>query len=129
MSERTIRPRPGDLERATRPHDPVRSGEFVGVGGPELCDLCGLSVTNLTIHNGLPTRREGPDDGHTFRFTWCSRGSSKVVGDEHCKDAPQFNEDLAVTIEVRAWSLKAAIEKLGQLPFPVLMGHETEGNP
>lgn len=69
---------------------------------------------------------EGPDDGHTFRFTWCSRGSHKVVGDEHHQDSPQFDEDLAVTIEVRAWSLKAAIEKLGQLPLPVLIGHDDE---
>ena len=67
---------------------------------------------------------ETPDHGHTFRFTWCSRGSSKVVGDLEYHDSPQFNEDLAVTVEVRAWNLKAAIEKLGRLPFPVLMGHD-----
>lgn len=52
MTERTIRPRPGDLEAAARPHAPVRSGEFIGT--VELCDLCGLSFTNLTIHVGLP---------------------------------------------------------------------------
>ena len=38
----TVRPRPGDLEAATRRHPPVRSGRYVGTG-IELCDLCNLS--------------------------------------------------------------------------------------
>lgn len=73
-----------------------------------------------------PAKEETPDDGHTFRFTWCSRGSYQVAGDEHYTDAPAFGEDLAVTVDVRAWSLRAAIEKLGRLPFPVLMGADQE---
>lgn len=41
--ETVIRPRPGDLEAACTPHAPVPSGEYVGLCGPERCDLCGLS--------------------------------------------------------------------------------------
>jgi hypothetical protein len=40
------------MEAAAQPHTPVHSGEYVG--SVELCDLCGMSISNLTIHLGLP---------------------------------------------------------------------------
>lgn len=70
-----------------------------------------------------------PDDGHTFRITFDVRGSSKVVGDPHFTDAPEYS-GLPHTIEVRAWSLRAAFAKLlNDVPFAVLMGEETAGEP
>ena len=50
-----VRPRPGDLEAATRQHLFVRSGEHHGRTGVEICDLCGLSWSNERIHpNRIP---------------------------------------------------------------------------
>lgn len=46
----TIRPRKGDLEAATSPHPFRPSGEFVGYGTGEKCDLCGLVQRGTWIH-------------------------------------------------------------------------------
>lgn len=48
MRERIIRPRKGDLEAATEPHESVPSGEYAG--RVEICDLCGLSRANRLMH-------------------------------------------------------------------------------
>lgn len=66
---------------------------------------------------------EGPDDGHTFRITFDSRGSYSVVGDEHHTDAPDFH-GVPHVVEVRAWNLRDALRKAANLPFDVLMGTE-----
>jgi hypothetical protein len=48
---RTIRPRPGNLEAATRPHTFVPSGEFLQFGNRmERCDLCGLIQRGTRMH-------------------------------------------------------------------------------
>ena len=60
---------------------------------------------------------DGPDDGHTFRITSVSRGSYKVVGEEHHSDAPYFEVDFPFVVEVRAWSLTDAMRKAADLPF------------
>ena len=51
MNDSKIRPRPGDLEAACKPHAPVPSGERVTLLGPERCDLCGLSWGS-PLHGG-----------------------------------------------------------------------------
>jgi hypothetical protein len=56
------------------------------------------------------------DEGHTFEFTVRIRSSSKVTGDEHYHDAPEFGEPLAVQM-VRAWSLREALTKLIRQPL------------
>jgi hypothetical protein len=58
---RTIRPRPGDLEAATRPHVPVPSGQYVGAS-VEVCDLCGCSFTNQSAHPSLATHPDAQED-------------------------------------------------------------------
>lgn len=77
---------------------------------------------------GGPITDHAPDDGHTFRITFDVRGSSKVVGDPHFTDAPAYS-GLPHTIEVRAWSLLAALRKALDTPFAELMGEETAGEP
>lgn len=62
---------------------------------------------------------ETPDDGHTFRISVCSRMSSKVVGEPHHTDSPQFDDDLVNLVEVRAWSLSEALEKAALMPLSV----------
>lgn len=64
---------------------------------------------------------EPADEGHTFRISFESRGSYKVVGDEHHHDAPDFDGGVH-TVEVRAWNLRDALVKASELPFSVLMG-------
>lgn len=85
-----------------------------------------IGATEGSLPPAKVAAEETPEHGHTWRFTYSCRGSSKVVGDLEYHDSPDFWDDLAVTVEVRAWNLKAAIEKLGRLPFPVLMGHDEE---
>lgn len=57
---------------------------------------------------------EGPEDGHTFRLEAHSRGSYSVVGVEGHTDADWMGEPPLV-LEVRAWSLKAALLKAAGL--------------
>lgn len=64
----------------------------------------------------------GPEFGHTFRFRFDIRPSSKVVGDPECTDAPDFMGPVS-EIQVRAWNLRDALRKAADLPFGVLMGH------
>lgn len=45
-----VRPRFGDLEAATRPHESIPSGEYVGRNYVEVCDLCGLTRANRVMH-------------------------------------------------------------------------------
>lgn len=66
---------------------------------------------------------EGPEAGHTFRFRFDIRGSSKVVGDPEYTDAPDFMGPVH-EIQVRAWNLRDALRKAADLPFAVLMGTE-----
>lgn len=62
----------------------------------------------------------GPEAGHTFRFLWDSRGSSKVVGDADYTDAPHF-DGVPHQIEVRGWSLVEALRNAAELPFATLV--------
>lgn len=59
---------------------------------------------------------EGPDDGHTFRLHVLSRMSSTIVGEEHHTDAPNFGR-AALTLDVRAFDLPAALRKAAALPL------------
>lgn len=63
----------------------------------------------------------GPEGGHTFRFLWESRSSSKVVGDRLYSDAPGYTGGLRM-FAVRGWSLRDALTMAAGLPFEVLMG-------
>lgn len=67
-----------------------------------------------------------PDEGHTFRISYESRGSYSVVGDEHHTDAPDF-DGIVHTVEVRAWNLRDALKKAADLPFNVLIGEVDAG--
>jgi hypothetical protein len=58
---------------------------------------------------------EGPDDGHLFRLTVTGRMSSRVVGDEHHIDADW--EGPAMTLDVRAWSLRSALRRAARMPL------------
>lgn len=58
---------------------------------------------------------EGPDDGHEFTFAVAIRGSSIVEGETHHTDAPE--SQLFGYVQVRAWSLPAALAKVAQLPL------------
>lgn len=62
-----------------------------------------------------------PDDGHTWAITIGCRSSSKVVGDEHHTDAPQWDDD-TVTVEVRAWSLRDALDKVTAQEYMRILG-------
>lgn len=66
---------------------------------------------------------DSPEDGHTFRFRFDIRGSSKVVGDPQRTDGPDFMGPVH-EIQVRAWNLRDALRKAADLPFGVLMGTE-----
>lgn len=46
----TVRPRPGDLEKAAHPHTFQPSGERAGASQAEKCDLCGLVQRGTYIH-------------------------------------------------------------------------------
>lgn len=83
----------------------------------------GVVAPGLEEQSKTVEPEEGPDDGHTFRITFTSRGSYKVVGDEHHHDAPDFDE-FAHSVDVRAWNLRDALHKAADLPFDVLMGNE-----
>lgn len=79
---------------------------------------------NLRAKYRLDTMTEA-DEGHTFRISYESRMSSTVTGDEHHRDAPDF-DGIVHTVEVRAWNLRDALKKAADLPFNVLMGEPSE---
>lgn len=62
-------------------------------------------------------------EGHTFRFRFDIRGSSKVVGDPEHTDAPDFMGPTH-EFQVRAWSLRQALLTAAELPFDGLMSTE-----
>lgn len=67
-----------------------------------------------------PPQCEGPQHGHTFRFTVESRGSSRVWPEGEEPGPYTDNEDFSGcpwTLEVRAWSLRAALVKAAALPL------------
>lgn len=66
--------------------------------------------------------------GHTFRFLFDIRGSSKVVGDGAYSDDRDF-AGMPGRFEVRGWSLVEALQNAAQLPFGDLMagGDDYEG--
>lgn len=72
-------------------------------------------MSGETVVRVRPIHVHEADEGHTFEFTVRLRGSSKVTGEEHHEDAPQF--DTLEVQTVRAWSLPAAIKKLQELPL------------
>lgn len=82
------------------------------------------TVLNLLGGRARVASEESPEEGHTFRFSWSSRGSYGVVGVEGHTDAGYWDE--GATVEVRAWSLAEALRKAARLPFPVLMGYTDE---
>jgi hypothetical protein len=65
---------------------------------------------------------EGPEDGHTFRIEVHSRGSYAVWDAEKGQVGPHSDADWMgeppLTLEVRAWSLKAALQKALEHPLP-----------
>lgn len=63
---------------------------------------------------------ETPEDGHTFRFVFDIRPSSKVTGDAEWTDGPTFMGPAHV-IEARGWSLNEALRKVLDLPLAVKM--------
>lgn len=65
----------------------------------------------------------GPDQGHTFRFSLSMRGSARV-GDGPYEDAPSFHPTHKV-VEVRAWNLREALEKASALPLAAWFPEET----
>jgi hypothetical protein len=70
-------------------------------------------------HRGIVESTEGPEEGHRFRFAVASAGSYAVFDDKGGV-GPHHDTELwgsMRTIEVRAWSLKEAIEKLAEVPF------------
>jgi hypothetical protein len=62
------------------------------------------------------TASGNPDDGHTFEISVRVRSSSSVVGDLHHTDAPDFDGPTMIQ-QVRAWSLRAALERAVELPL------------
>jgi hypothetical protein len=88
----------------------------------------------------LLTGREGrPEDGHTFRITVVSRGSSGIMGEGDEKphdyqDSPEFG-DMVLTADVRAWSQAEALRRASEmelrdwrLPSGVSLWHAREGD-
>jgi hypothetical protein len=80
-------------------------------------------MTEQTVSK--PAEDEGPEDGHTFRFTYESRGSYTVTGDATYRDAQEF-DGIIHTVDVRAWSLRDAFRKAAGLSFGVLMSQQVE---
>lgn len=66
----------------------------------------------------------GPENGHTFRFVWSSRGSYSVSGVPGHSDSGWFGPD--TTVEIRAWNLRGAIQKFLDLPNAQQMGYPDE---
>lgn len=93
-----------------RPDDPEDRAYSYG------CFGCGARFTTAWVeHHGdytteTPMDSGNPDDGHTWKIAVSCRGSSKVVGDEHHKDSPQWDDPVQVT--VRAWSLREALDQV-----------------
>lgn len=56
----------------------------------------------------------GPEDGHTFHFLVTSRMSAGMVGEER-HDADWWGPPW--TLEVRAWSLRAACAQAALVPL------------
>ncbi len=63
-----------------------------------------------------------PKDGHTFRFRFDIRPSSRIVGDLEYTDGPDFMGPVH-EVQVRAWSLTEALRKAAGLPSNVRMGN------
>lgn len=61
MTADLVRPRPGDLERATKPHDFEPSGEHVCLA--ERCDVCGLVQRGTWIHPTAAGAKEAQSNG------------------------------------------------------------------
>jgi hypothetical protein len=57
----------------------------------------------------------GPDDGHTFEFSFRLRGSYGVTGEPGHHDCPDWHEP--VGLRVRAWSLREALLKAAETPL------------
>lgn len=66
----------------------------------------------------------GPADGHRFRITVASAGSYSVEGVPGHTDSHRF--DGHRTVEVRAWSLRAALAKAWDLPITVWFRSELD---
>jgi hypothetical protein len=62
----------------------------------------------------VKTPEQGPEDGHTFRFTMASRTSANVEG-EPKSDSGWWGDPSRV--EVRAWNLRDALAKAQALPL------------
>lgn len=75
-------------------------------------------------------KEDGPEQGHTFQLVVSSRGSYGVVGEQGHTDADYFSDPWV--IEVRAWSLPAALRKAAELPLSAwklpIGEEETEGD-
>lgn len=80
-------------------------------------DDIGCGVVTEAVGGGTQSRWvcRIADTGHTFRFVVTSRMSSKVVGDEHHADSDHFGP--ALSLDVRAWSLPAALRKALAVPL------------
>jgi hypothetical protein len=73
-----------------------------------------ISFEPAVVHHGLVESYEGPEAGHRYRFTITS---SSAVEDAppHVTDADRWGQ--LRTVEVRAHSLKAALQKAAELPL------------
>jgi hypothetical protein len=85
---------------------------------------CGCpGVTEIARREEIRAAEYPADQGHRFTITMTSRGSSKVVGDEHHTDSEWESDPWTVT--VRAWNLRDALVKASQVPFAVWAGDRT----
>jgi hypothetical protein len=73
-----------------------------------------------TRNTARPASEEGPEVGHTFRFTTVIRSSGRISGEKEYRDSLEF-DGVPVSFEVRAWNLHDALTKAADLPFDVLM--------
>src|SRR3954468_15203627 len=107
------------------------TGTLIGLKPSEhttISYIIGLRTADGVMWQRLPlshpitllTGREGrPEDGHTFRITVVSRGSSGIMGpgdtEPHdYQDSPEFG-DLMLTTDVRAWSQSEALKRAGEM--------------
>lgn len=114
------------LARATAPTpEPMRVGGLAEVRA--LIDRFGARGVHdavLRLDDGAcpaaapppPSPDDGPDDGHTFRFTVTSRGSYAVLGDPHRSDADHFGHE-PWTLDVRAFDLSTALRRAAEAPL------------
>lgn len=78
------------------------------------------------LHTVQTADEQTPNDGHTFRITFDSRGSSKVRGEREYTDAPAYS-GYERTIEVRAWNLRDALMKAAVMPLDRWFQEESSG--